>query len=528
MKQKKQNLLKSQGNFSNSKLKIRQLKYFVYSSLLVGLIYLIFSQTVNADKYIEPRESAVLTTDINDLEGIKTKDLVKDFGAKPNDSKDDSAALIAALKEAKKEPLKLTIPKGEYLSTGAVNVEATDIKGLYIQGDGAVFKPKNPMINPPENYFLKLYLAKDNVGVKIEGITIDGSLNPQDLFFTLEKQSEIYELPLQRGILISGAEEIVVTDTEFKNMYGGYGLLIEHYKNVNISNLTFDNVGGDDITDSFGMALYFGGHEGDAEINIDEVHSNGMLSEKDPTYTAWIGVVLENGSIQSQDRDQWVLDKNTTVNITNSTFNNYETTFHVESMAGNVYWNADNIETTAKDYFIMAGVNGEFRERSNRINMKMTPWGRNDVVHGLYYTEKERDDNISGNNKFSMYNSKIEYLTIDGKSVPVATSYGDSVKAKYVGTSFMNVPSKLVTNASGEFINSIINLDINSTETAESLLKGPFSEPNVQFVKFKGKTKVTKGTDDVTKGTLDPKWYVPSGREAPELKEPMGHAEISN
>lgn len=255
---------------------------------------------------------------------------------------------------------------------------------------------------------------------------------------------------------------------------------------------------------------------------------NGKVSERDPSYTAWIGVVLENGTIQSDDRENWLIDENTTVNITNSSFIDYETTFHVESVAGNVYWNSDNIITRAKDYFIAAGINGELKERAYNLNMEMTPWGRNDIIHGLYYTEKERDDNISGLNKFTMYNSKITYLTLDGyKPIPIATSYGDSVQATYQNVTLYDVPEKLVTNGTALFIDSQINLHPDSQETAKSLAKGPFSEPDYQFIEYQGTTSVNPASDSQEAAPLDkPQWYIPSGYQAPKLANPIEQAEL--
>ncbi len=483
------------------------------------------------DAYVEPRDEAVESLSIPALERSRTLEvnLVDDLNATPNDTVDDSAAFEEALKMAAEQPIRLVVPAGEYYLDAPYVIEGRELKGLHIQGeDGAVIKPLHPEVAPMNEHFvLKLHMAERNSGVKIEGITVDGSRNAQDLYFTMEVPEDVYNTPLQRGFYIEGAKDIVVTDTNFRHMYGGYTLSIHDYENVDIQHIQIDDVGGDDITDSFGMAFYFGGHDTDAVINIDDVIANGKVSPRDPSYTAWIGVVLENGTIQDQNVDNWLEDKNTTVNITNSTFLDYETTFHVESMAGNVYWNADNITTRAKDYFIAAGVNGELKERTYNLDMEMTPWGRNGVVHGLYYTEKERDDNITGFNRFDMYDSTIKYLTINGQAAPIGSSYGDSVAATYHNVLFDKLPGKLVTNATGIFNDSVVILKEDSKESENSLLRGPFSEPKYQTVEFNN-TPVIREPETATPPTLaeKPKWYVPSGYVAPDMAEPIAPAEL--
>src|SRR5699024_161470 len=160
----------------------------------------------HANNQAEEEESTGLVPEIDlnitELDDIKEVNLVEDLGAVANDGKDDSEAFQTALDMATEEPIRLVIPEGEYLSQGEGNIEAAGIKGLQIRGDNAVIKPENPMINPSEYYFLKLFMAEENFGVEIEGITIDGSLNPQDLYFTMDTADDIYDLQMQRGIYI--------------------------------------------------------------------------------------------------------------------------------------------------------------------------------------------------------------------------------------------------------------------------------------------------------------------------------------
>lgn len=500
------------------------LDFILYSEMQISAQNMNIVLNNDEDTINQSTLATEIELNIKELDDIKEVDLVKDLGAKPNDGKDDSEAFQKALDLAVKEPIRLIIPEGEYLSKGDGNIEAVDIKGLQIRGHNAVIKPENPMINPPEYYFLKLFMAEENYGVEIEGITIDGSLNPQDLYFTLEEANDIYDLQLQRGIYIRGAKQISVSNTTFQHMYGGYALHLDDYDLVNIQNVRLEDVGGDDITDSFGMAFYLGGHNGDAIVNIDQVTANGKVSPRDPSYTAWIGVVVENGSIQSTNKKKWMIDQNTTVNVTNSSFMDYETTFHVESMAGNVYFNIDNVTTRAKNYFIAAGINGEMKSMTHRLNMEMTPWGRNEIIYGLYYSEKEKEKNLNGLNEFIMHNSRVRYHNLpDVKPIPVATSYGDSIKAYYYNVTFQEVPAKLITNASAIFIDSQINLYSENNETAESLAAGPFSEREYQEVMYVGSTSVNQAGQHLQATTHAEKinWFGPTGYVPEELAEPL-------
>ncbi|WP_414055473.1 glycosyl hydrolase family 28-related protein [Macrococcus equi] len=392
---------------------------------------------------------------------------IKDFGAVPDDNKDDTDAITKAIEKSKEEAVEVAFPKGTYDTNKTIEVNG--IKGLHIKGDNAVIKPKNPMTNPPEFYTMRLASDKDMLSeIEIEGLTIDGSKNPQDLYFTMKKAEDFYKTPMTKGIAVNNTKDLKIHDVAFKHMYGGYAIFAQEYRNVNIKNVNLEDVGGDDITDSFGMAIYLSGHKDDAIVNIDKVVSNAKTSKRSKEYMGWIGVVFENGTIQDAKEENWLKDQNTTINVTNSTFNDYETTFHVESTYGNVYWNTDDVKTRAKSYFIAAGVNGELRERSNNVEMNLLPFGRNDIVHGVYYTEGMKPDKYS----FDMYNSVVNNVEVDGKRSPISAVYANNTTATFHNTTFNDVSKRLVANGTGTFIDSVVNL----TSEANKDELGEFSE----------------------------------------------------
>lgn len=416
-----------------------------------------------------------------------------DYGGIGDASTDNFNAFQQVVIDSVDEPLVLEIDSGTYDLRGADNqrLEAwpNKSKGLRIVGKGdVVIRHKNNRTNQKhEYYFMQLAMTEDSLGFEVENITLDGIRNPQEeLFYTQSESNPISNIPMTRGFAVNGAHNVLFNNVTFKNMYGGYGILVEEYRNVNITNTTFDKVGGNDIQESFGMAIYLGGHTGDAVVNIDNVHAQGMTTHKD-LRLSWIGVVLENGTIQSSDPTFWMRDKNTTVNITNSSFIDYQSTFHVESVAGNVYWNVDNLETRASNYQIVAGVYGEYKEVSNNVRMDMVPYGRLwGIVKGLYYSEaQELEDNWNGHNMMNMHNSVINLIKVDGFDDPVqAVAYGSNVTGRLHNCQINDLPHKLVSNGSALLYNSEVNLAQGSNETRQSLQNGNFSDASKQRVEF--------------------------------------------
>lgn len=485
--------------------------------LLLPAVALTVLLTGCQDKDKEPAGKKEIKVN-NDAPPIKkAKEInVADFGAKPDDNKDDTEALTKAIEQAKEEAVKVVIPKGTYDTNKTI--EVNEIKGLHIKGEDAIIKPKNPMTNPPEFYTMRLSSEKDALSeIEIEGITIDGSKNPQDLYFTMKKVDDFYKTAMTKGIAINNTKDLNIHNVNFKHMYGGYAIFAQEYRNVDINNINLEDVGGDDITDSFGMAIYLSGHKDDAIVNIDKVVSNAKTSKRSKEYMGWIGVVYENGTIQDANEDNWLKDQNTTINVTNSTFNDYETTFHVESTYGNVYWNSDDVKTRAKSYFIAAGVNGELRERSNNVEMNLLPFGRNDIVHGVYYTEGMKPKNYS----FDMYNSVVNNVEIDGKRSPISAVYANNTTATFHNTTFNDVSKRLVANGTGTFIDSVVNL----TKDANKNELGEFSEKS-QEIKIK-KTVVNEAPKQTkAKAGKTPEKLQSTNKPVPKRENPLAPADL--
>lgn len=492
---------------------IALISMFIVLVLGLGLFFFLSNQIMK-DKPADPKKHIEVKNDAPPIKNAKEIS-VQDFGAVPDDNKDDTAAFVKAIEAAQKEAVVLNVPKGTY-DTNAT-IEVNHIKGLHIKGDNAVIKPKNPMTNPPEFYAMRLSADKQNLAeIEIEGITIDGSKNPQDLYFKMKSAEDFYKTPMTKGIAIQNTKELNIHDVKYEHMYGGYAIFAQEYRNVNIHDVTLEDVGGDDITDSFGMAIYLSGHKDDAIVNIDKVIANAKTSPRNKAYMGWIGVVYENGTIQDSKVENWLKDQNTTINVSNSTFNDYETTFHVESTYGNVYFNSDNIKTRAKSYFIAAGVNGELKDRSNNITFDLLPFGRNDIVHGVYYTEGMDPKKYS----LDMYNSTVNSVEVDGKRSPIAAVYANNTTATFHNTTFNDVSKLLVANGTGTFKDSVINLasDANPNKISD------FSEGSQKMDLTNSKVHTTdKGK---AKAGKVPEKLVSTNKPVPKMKEPLAPADL--
>ncbi|XJS09842.1 phage tail protein [Aerococcaceae bacterium WGS1372] len=456
-----------------------------------------------------------------------------DYGGVGDGATNNFNALLTAINETADEPLILEVDEGTYNVDPPENArvqmepwKTATSKGLRIVGKGnVVFRHKNNRtVNRHEFWLMQMVMAPDSLGFEVENITVDGIRNPQEeLFYTQSESNPIPNIPMTRGFAVKGAHHVLFNDVHFKNMYGGYGILTEEYRDVSITNTTFDKVGGNDTQESFGMAIYLGGHTGDAIVNIDNVHAKGMTTTKD-LRLSWIGVVLENGSIQSNDPTVWMRDKNTTVNIKNSSFLDYHSTFHVESIAGNVYWNVDNVDARGSNYQIVAGVYGEYKEVSNNVRMDVLPYGRLwGIVKGLYYSEaQEAEDNFNGHNRLEMHNSEINFIKVAGfDDPPQAIAYGSNVTGRLYNTALNNVPHKLVTNGSALLYDSEVNLAQGSQETRQTLMNGNFSDTNKQRVELSNTNVNAYGSHRQVQFGNKPEFVKNTGFVAPFIELPI-------
>lgn len=544
----------------------------------------VFGQSNKAFAATDAASSVNLADMANpELEAAKVVDF-DSLGADPTGQTDSSAAWEKLLKMSETEALHVKFtPGGKYLLDIDHDIKTEASKGIYFDGQGATLLPKNTKPDPSdpasaqlyETYVGQIKLVKGaNAGFKMDNLIIDGSRNPKDLFFTFQEGkwsgydtsgiaiSGLRKTRLMRGFHVENAEKLDVSDSKFENLFAGYTLLLENYRKVNINNLTLDHVGGDGQTDSLGMGLYFAGHTfDDTVININNFKMIGNLGNTpqsnpwtgvsnpgDPSYTSWIGIVIENGSIQANDPSYWKVDKNTTLNVTNSQIDNVEHTFHVESMAGNVAVNMNNVSSHAKAFGISAGIKGKYEFVGNKLNLELLPYGRNGLYATVFSSEFGDDPryhngynanltDASGGDPMHtnlVTNSKITFvpgersLTDKNFGESYATvDYGNMVNGNFKCTQFDNLPDKLFANGGGYMTDVVVNLaDINKNEATFAGIKG---DPGAagQYVKEENVTVNKAGSwTNLTTTCETPQFVNFSGATAPVLDSPVTPAPI--
>ena len=433
---------------------------------------------------------------------------VGDYGAKPNDDVDDTKALNAAFAEARNQSTKIVMPAGVYDTINVVKVEGA--KGVDLQATGAMIRFKHPQIpgTMNEQYILKIEGSKgDNIDVNVTGLTIDGSKDAQDLYESVPKAdpSQINNTPITKGLYIAYTNNSTISNFTAQNFYGGRAVHYKEYHNVNIKNSLVTNVGAKEVTESIGDAFHFGSHTGSADIKIDNVKCVAKKSPRSPLYQGWIGVVVESDTIQSRDRNYWMVDKNTTVSITNSDFMDYDTCFHVETMAGNLYFNVDAVRYRGANYMIAAGIRGHYKSLTNNAVIDLTPYARNTYIHGVYHTQT-----MPNEYELTMYNSTINHIGDPALRKAISAVYGNGTKASFHHTTFNNVPDVLVLNATGYFRRCAINMRAdNHRKTVMSLAdNGVISGPDTTF-------RWSSEAFQVATKTTAPAPYQPDGYEPP-------------
>jgi|GEM_PF-3229393 len=464
------------------------------------------SETINSTVEAAEVGSSVNDADLQ-LKGFENAEVfdMKKL-ADPTGQKDSSEVFHNILQKSVDAPIVLNLGDGNYKFDSTHNIEVLGSKGVKIIGNGATIDYLNAKTtNLPEFYAFQFHMKRgDNIGVQIEGVTFDAHRNEQNMFFTFNNEhldggyggdvSSFYKTRLAKGVLISHAEDVSVSNTNFKNAYGGYSLILEGYRHVNYKNINVDNVGGDGQTDSLGMIFYFSGHTfDDAVINMDNMQVEGKVGDKpqsnagsgfsnpgDESYMSWIGIVVENGTIQSTNKDNWLEDKNTTLNVTNSKFNNFENVYHVESMAGNIAVNMNNIKSRAKQIGISAGIKGKYRAVLNKMDHIQEPWGRNNTYSSLFSSEFGDDPryhngynaNLTDANggealhQTLMTNSKVTYTerpkSLAGAKgsadVYAGIAYGNMVTANIECSQLDGLWNKAYANGGGYMKDSVVNL----------------------------------------------------------------------
>lgn len=157
--------------------------------------------------------------------------------------------------------------------------------------------------------------------VLFDGVSIDGSNTPQDLF----ANTEYYKTPRMNGFDIY-AKNIILRNIKMSNWYG-YASRYFDYKNILLENIDINNVGGhwylNNDFDAFADAFYFGRRSGDVKVIMNNIRAEAKM--KDTTLSR-CGITIENLSDQ--------IDEKFSLIGNNVLLKNFDRVVHIESNKG--------------------------------------------------------------------------------------------------------------------------------------------------------------------------------------------------
>lgn len=199
---------------------------------------------------------------------------------------------------------------------------------LTIHGNGCTIVPTDTVGD-----FYIFRITGNNI--KLEDVNIDGRNIPQDQW-TITSHTE---LTLRRCFYIN-SKIVNINNVNIQNIWGE-GIQILNFNTVKITNCIMDKIGGgfyrtdsQGYNDYFGDAFYFGGHNGDAEIVIENCLATGYQETGERSRGSRIGVVLENLGDYTPAA--------TTLSINNSELTRFNRALHVEAYTGDINMTVDN------------------------------------------------------------------------------------------------------------------------------------------------------------------------------------------
>lgn len=448
----------------------------------------------------------------NQANAVETKIVnVRDYGATPNDTTDDTVAINKALAEVKNGPVKLVFESGKYITSDTVQVDGAS--SLIIEGNGASLMYKHPRkagTDWNEQYIMRVKGKSESVNLNVFNFTLDGSRDEQQLYNYAKKHNvPMSQVPITKGFYSENTANANFTNFKAQNFYGGRAMHFKLYNNVNINNSSVLNVGAKE-NENIGDALHFSSQQGNATINITGLTAKAKVSTENKDDAGWIGITHEGDTIQSKDPSYWKIDKNTTFNIKDSIIYNFDTGFHSETQAGNVYVNSDNLTYTGANWQIFAGIRGETKSLTTNSTINLLPRARNTYVHGVYHTQT-----MPNKYQLDMWNSTVNRVGDTTKRKLVTGVYGNGTVGSFYHTTFKGVPDMLGANAKIKLQNSAVNTSTDNTRaTKESLMD------NATYISTTGTTFKFK-TSTLTiapKGTA-PASYKNTGYVAPPFTE---------
>lgn len=303
---------------------------------------------------------------------------VKQFGLVGDGNTDDTSKFGVAVNYGAYNNLKISLNSQDtyYLNeTTTVNLPDNE---LHIEGNNSTLSLNSVHAHNTTG------LDVTCKNIVIRNLNINGNKSIQDQF----DETNYRNLAMINGFVLRNAKNIELYNLDLQNWYGN-AIRFYYYKNISINNVNINNVGGHwhemSGYDAFGDAFTFSRHEGDANINIENVNAVGKY--KGDTLSR-IGMTFGPGG-------GGTADNTTSVNLSNCNFINYDRGIHTEGINGHldIRYNNGTIYSNVAVFTYNGHRNDQvyFNGNNLKLNYHNGSFGSS---HGIYNTTFDISNSI--------------------------------------------------------------------------------------------------------------------------------------
>lgn len=348
---------------------------------------------------------------------------VAQIGILPDSDITAKLTILASLVETKKIG-NIVFNNGEYDLSSAIVFENLD--KLTIYGNNAKIKVQDGIYRA-----LRFYADTLN----IYDLTIDGSDTRQDQWSDERYPGDMTNI----YCLSTDCRNVYLNNFNIYNVWG-QGIMALDYNNYIIENCTFNKIGGGfyytdpetGANDNFGDALHFGGHNGIANIIINNFYAEGYTTESNGGRKSRGGLVLEDFVGTTFDPDE------TFIEINNSEFINFNRVFHYEGLQSKTTIKYKNGKIRQDDSICVPAYACDLY--LDNVN----------VIHTAL--------NYGGSRSFRGFNAYLNNCTVDIEDGALY-SLTHASKCYYKDCVINNVSNTSFMNGTAEFDNCILNFD---------------------------------------------------------------------
>jgi hypothetical protein len=263
----------------------------------------------------------------------------------------------------------------------------------------------NAKIKVQDGIYRALRVYGDSIS--IYDLTIDGNDTRQDQWEDTSYPGDMTNI----YALNTDCHNVYLNNFNITNLWG-QGIMLLDYNNVVIENCTFNKIGGgfyytDPVSganDNFGDALHFGGHDGTANIVLNNFYAEGYTTDLNGGRKSRGGLVLEDfvGTTYNPD--------NTYVTMNNCQLINFNRVFHYEGLQSPTTIKFSNGEITQDDSICVPEYACDLVIENSIINHTELNYGGSCSFRGYNATIKDSVINIADDATYSLsHASKCEY-----------------------------------------------------------------------------------------------------------------------